>query len=156
MLDTARILRTAADFFEISVNDLKGDSRKVEFAYPRVLVYRAMLENGMSYAAIARRMKRDRSTIVHGCNQAENLMGRLPHLKVAYDAVVEDIRCIRKREAQKGNEERFKHLTGAQVALAKAHMIYLDTEYPAEPDWAGIGEHVNLAIEELVAGFPDS
>lgn len=43
----------------------------------------------------------------------------------------------------------FQHLIAAQVALAKAHMAFLDSDHLDEPDWETIDDRLSTALAEL-------
>lgn len=76
-----RIAQEVAEEADIAVEDIMGESRKREHARARHLVMHIASRHGMGISEIARAMRRDHTTVLHGINRAsrervENLMER--------------------------------------------------------------------------------
>jgi len=66
-----KIIKSVADFYEVSINDLVGKSRKKEIVEPRQIImylFRDILS--MSYPFIGEKVgKRDHTTAIHACEK---------------------------------------------------------------------------------------
>lgn len=70
-VNPAHIIKTVADFFEISLDDLTGPSRKKQFVEPRqITIYLLRELTNMSYPFIGERLgSRDHTTIIYAHNK---------------------------------------------------------------------------------------
>ncbi len=70
-ITSKQILNTAASFYNISIKDLIGQSRKRELAFPRqIAMYLMREEIRMSYPQIGNELgNRDHTTVIHACTK---------------------------------------------------------------------------------------
>ncbi|AGT42504.1 chromosomal replication initiator protein DnaA [Treponema pedis] len=70
------IQKTVADYFRISISDIKGKKRTKSFAYPRqIAMYLCRKMTECSTTELGNEFGgRDHTTILHGCNKVEDLM----------------------------------------------------------------------------------
>lgn len=81
----AYVVRMAARGFDVSVDDLQGDSREQPLVWYRQATMAAVRRlTGLSYPAIGRRFGgRDHTTVMHACERARTA----PHLVRATEAL---------------------------------------------------------------------
>jgi hypothetical protein len=93
-IDVNMIIRAVADYFDVNITDIKSKSRKVQFTYPRHIVsHIAKRLTGMSLNAIARRMVRDHTTIMHSQQTIKKILPDRPDLQIAIREIEERILC---------------------------------------------------------------
>jgi len=75
-ITTKKILTTVADYFEISVEDVTGNSRKKELVVPRqIAMYLMREEINSSYPNIGQELGgRDHTTAMHACQKIGKLV----------------------------------------------------------------------------------
>ncbi|OGY88030.1 MAG: hypothetical protein A2233_04790 [Candidatus Kerfeldbacteria bacterium RIFOXYA2_FULL_38_24] len=75
-ITTKKILSTVADFFDISVPDISGDSRKKELVVPRqIAMYLMREEINSSFPNIGQELGgRDHTTAMHACQKISKLV----------------------------------------------------------------------------------
>lgn len=86
------IVHTVADFFDVKIEDIIGESRRKELVYPRQVTMYLMREDGKcSYPTIGNEIgKRDHTTAIHACEKITRQLTQNERLK-------EEVSLIRER-----------------------------------------------------------
>ena len=88
------IILSVADYFKVSIGEMKGFSRILEFCYPRQIAMYILRKNSKMLHTDLRRIGlmfggRDHTSVIHSANRIED------HIKI-YDTVRIDVENIRK------------------------------------------------------------
>lgn len=76
------ITKIMADFFKVSVKDLRSSSRYSYIAFPRqICMYIAVEEYKLSTTKVARYFKRNHATVIHAIKTINNLMDVYPLIR---------------------------------------------------------------------------
>lgn len=113
-IPVTELIAKAAVMFRVNPADITGPSRARVFMRPRMATYLAARVSGRTYQQIGRIIGgRDHSTIVAGCNSAEELFKRDRDFRVAVRSLI--AAAERWREANRQEEIPQKLLSACQA-----------------------------------------
>ena len=92
--DVSKIERVVADYFQISIEDLKSKKRNADIAFPRqITMYLIRKLTDESFPKIGLEFGgKDHSTVMHACEKISNEIKSNPSLKETITKLENDIR----------------------------------------------------------------